>query len=42
MSPVAATIWLTFMILAALITFGGGAVWMSHISNQEHPRKPAS
>ncbi|HET8560494.1 MAG TPA: hypothetical protein VFL69_08265 [Marmoricola sp.] len=39
MTPVVATIWLTFMILAALVTFGGGAVWISRISNADHPRK---
>lgn len=41
MSPLAATIWLTFMILSALVTFGGGAVWIWHISNQDHPRRTA-
>jgi hypothetical protein len=41
MTPVQAAIWLTCMILAALITFGGGAVLIYRISNADHPRKEA-
>lgn len=41
MTPVQATIWLTFMILGALATFGGGVLWMLKISNADPKRKQA-